>query len=60
MDSDLTPTVHYQSGDKMSIWHGNHVIGIDCGCGFHSERAGVGCRLACLRLEDMNEFYSEE
>ena len=55
-----TPTVHYQRGDKMSIWHGNHVIGIDCGCGFHSERVGVVCRLACLRLEDMKEFYSEE
>ena len=54
-----TPTVHYQRGDKMSIWYGNHVIGIDCGCGFHSERAGVGCRLACLRLDDMKEFYSE-
>ena len=30
-------------------------IGIDCGCAY--EDYG---RLACLRLDDMREFYSED
>ena len=33
--------------------HGNGVIDIDCGCGLKTEYA----RLACLRLNDMAEFY---
>ncbi|MBQ2990771.1 MAG: metallophosphoesterase [Clostridia bacterium] len=35
------------------IWHGNGVVNIDCGCGW---RAGFS-RLACLRLDDMAEYY---
>lgn len=35
------------------IWHGPGVLDIDCGCGYnYPERL-----LACLRLEDMHEFY---
>ena len=30
-------------------------IGIDCGCAW-----GTDGRLGCLRLDDMQEFYSEE
>lgn len=55
-----TPTAYYQNKDPMTIWHGNNIVGIDCGAGFTSKNVGVGCRLACLRLDDMKEFYSEE
>lgn len=39
--------------DKLKIWYGNGVIDIDCGCGHTLEC----CCLACLRLDDMAEFY---
>ncbi len=58
-----TPTMYYQKADPMRIWYGNGVIDIDCGSGFSDEsKKGVlpGGRLACLRLDDMREFYSEE
>lgn len=50
-----TPT-SFITGQKkdMSIWCGSEFkdrIGIDCGCCFK------GGRLACLRLDDMQEFY---
>ncbi len=48
-----TPTDDYQKGTPLKIWYGRDKIGIDCGCG-HSDAA---CRLACLRLDDMQEFY---
>lgn len=58
-----TPTLDYQFDSPMKIWYGNHRIGIDCGSGF-SEVPGDSYsefgRLACLRLDDMTEFYSEE
>jgi len=50
-----TPTC-YLSDDFRSafrIWHGDGIIDIDCGCGHKSPHR----RLACLRLEDMEEFY---
>ena len=50
-----TPTC-YMSGDKENpfrIWHGNGLIDIDCGCGNKTELR----RLACLRLDDLKEFY---
>ena len=37
----------------MEIFHGPGFIDIDCGCGHRTEQK----RLACLRLEDMKEFY---
>lgn len=37
----------------LTIWHGPGLIDIDCGCA-----SGASCRqLACLRLDDMAEFY---
>ena len=42
--------------EPLSIWHGNNIIDIDCGCGSKSEYR----RLACLRLDDMQEFYVSE
>ena len=47
-----TPTIHYQDCDPLQIWYGNNLIGIDCGAAY------LYGRLACLRLDDMKEFYS--
>lgn len=50
-----TPTC-YMTGNKeeiFRIWHGSGIIDIDCGCGHKTEYR----RLACLRLDDMREFY---
>lgn len=59
-----TPTGHYQGGLPMSIYYNGRVIGIDCGAGYPEradDRYGLYCgRLACLRLDDMKEFYSDE
>ena len=41
----------------MTIYYGKDKIGIDCGSGYPEGSQG---RLACLRLDDMQEFYSEE
>ena len=51
-----TPTVylHGDDGNPFRIWHGPGVIDIDCGCGNETEKR----RLACLRLDDMKEFYA--
>ena len=38
--------------EDSSIWHGNGIIDIDCGNLNAPHR-----RLACLRLDDMAEFY---
>lgn len=51
--SGHTPTLKYQSGTPMKIWYGNCGMVIDCGCAFPLH----GGRLACLRLEDWQEFY---
>ena len=48
-----TPTIHYHQKLPMRIWYGDHMIGIDCGCA--TSEYG---RLACLRLDDMKEYYS--
>ena len=47
-----TPTIHYQDCSPMQIWHKDNLIGIDCGAAYHEGR------LACLRLDDLKEFYS--
>lgn len=50
-----TPTVYLNGddGEPFRIWHGDGVIDIDCGCGSTTDKR----RLACLRLDDMEEFY---
>ncbi len=50
-----TPTSLITGDDEspLTIWHGEGVICIDCGCGHKSDKR----RLACLRLDDMAEFY---
>ena len=58
-----TPTRHFQPEPPMRIYYGQGKIGIDCGSGYSEdpdyEYRAYG-RLACLRLDDMKEFYSEE
>lgn len=48
-----TPTCHFQDAEPWRIWRIAEAIGIDCGCGYEQGR------LACLRLDDLKEFYSE-
>ena len=48
-----TPTFRYHRTLPMRIWYGKRLIGIDCGCAYEDGR------LACLRMEDGKEFYSE-
>lgn len=45
------PTFYLHKSNPMKIWYGKNKIGIDCGACFK------GGRLACLRLDDMREFY---
>lgn len=55
-------TKHYQRCHPMKIYYGINMIGIDCGSGYPEpeECYWPQGRLACLRLEDMKEFYSDE
>lgn len=61
-----TPTMEYQHNNPLEIWTSETggKIGIDCGCGFPPSlsqgRHPAYGRLACLRLDDMKVFYSEE
>lgn len=58
-----TPTLDYQPDCPMKIWRGRRKIGIDCGSGYPEdpqEKYLKYGRLACLRLDDMAEFYSDE
>lgn len=43
-----------RNDEDFRIWHGDGIIDIDCGCG---NRKAEHRRLACLRLDDMAEFY---
>jgi len=49
-----TPILNGPLDDPYMIWHGNGIIGIDCGC----EGSDDLRKLACLRLEDLAEFYA--
>ena len=50
-----TPTCYLTGNHEQvfKIWHGDGIIDIDCGCGNKTEFR----RLACLRFDDMEEFY---
>lgn len=57
------PTFDYSDDCPMRIFHGDDRIAIDCGSGLpekSSNNIHLYGRLACLRLDDMREFYSEE
>ena len=56
-----TPTIYYQDGEPLRIYHGQNRIGIDCGAGLAPQGSPfyyADGRLGCLRLDDMKEFYS--
>ena len=58
-----TTTNCFQTCNPMELWYGNGWIGIDCGSSYPEkgdEWSGYYGRLACLRLDDMKVFYSEE
>jgi len=57
-----TPTAHFHDENPLKIWHSDEAIGIDCGSGFPAtdNKYLEQGRLACLRLDDMKEFYSEK
>lgn len=61
-----TPTAMYCHEPLLSIWHcrDGKRIGIDCGGGYPPPPAWDDSpqfgRLACLRLDDMKEFYSDD
>ena len=46
-------TEGYDENSPFEIFYAPGLIGIDCGCGNETDLR----RLACLRLEDMQEFY---
>ena len=51
-----TPTAFLtgRMDEDFRIWHGEGILDLDCGCG---SRNNPHRRLACLRLEDLAEFY---
>ena len=58
-----TPTIRFQYDNPMAIWDAKSWIGIDCGCLLPEKGdpwSGALGRLSCLRLDDMQVFYSEE
>lgn len=58
-----TPTYNYNFESPMEVWNAGSWIGIDCGCMFPEGGdpwSGAHGRLACLRLDDMMVYYSEE
>lgn len=58
-----TPTTEHQLAKPATIWNGRNLIDIDCGAAYEEIDVWgivIKTRLACLRLDDMKEFYSEE
>lgn len=61
-----TPTCFFSSEQLLKIWYSpeGHRIGIDCGGGYEKanpyDKYSIYGRLACLRLDDMAEFYSDD
>lgn len=52
-EEDAFPRILEETGEPAKILHTPGYIDMDCGCGYHMP----GICLACLRLEDMAEFY---
>ena len=48
-----TPTCNLQNNNPLEIFYEDNIIGIDCGAAYPD----IG-RLACIRLDDMEVFYS--
>mgnify|MGYP001025872982 CR=1 FL=1 len=56
-----TPTLYMQDNNPLEIWDAGDMVGIDCGSGIQelSGLYSVKGRLACLRLDDGEVFYSK-
>lgn len=54
-----TPTHNFTESMPMKIYHNRNIIGIDCGAAYQKDLGNEYCRLSCIRLDDMKEFYSE-
>lgn len=55
-----TPTCNFQNQIPLEIYKNKNIIGIDCGAAYHDNlNSYSNYRLACLRLDDMKEFYSK-
>lgn len=54
-----TPTTRFTQSLPMQIYYNKNIIGIDCGAAYKNSEEINGYRLACLRLDDMKEFYSK-
>lgn len=53
-----TPTYEFSDKVPLEVFRHGSIIGVDCGAGFPDYgKKSVG-RLACIRLEDMQTFYS--
>lgn len=58
-----TPTQYYASRNPLQVYFGDRLLGIDCGSGFPDQPEDdfdPQGRLACLRLDDLQVFYSDE
>ena len=58
-----TPSKHYRYQDPLQVFFGDRLIGIDCGSGYPDkpeDEFDPQGNLACLRLDDMQVFYSDE
>ncbi len=55
-----TPTAYFQKARPLEVFRRGKLVGIDCGAGWPESCGGnpTGGRLACIRLEDMEVFYS--
>ncbi|MBQ3133566.1 MAG: fructose-bisphosphatase class III [Clostridia bacterium] len=51
-----TPTMYFEYDNPLQIWKTENRIGIDCGCAIKQSFS----RLGCLRLDDLQEFYSDD
>lgn len=56
-----TATTEFQDANPPRIFHHKMIIGMDCGSGWYDPtgKFNLQGRLACLRLDDMREFYSK-
>lgn len=54
-----TPTYNLTKSMPMKIYYNKNIIGIDCGAAYQKDFSSKLCRLSCIRLDDMKEFYSE-
>lgn len=57
-----TPTVWYQEIEPLRIYYDTNRIALDCGAGYPKKGSPffrIDGRLACLRIDDGKEFYSE-